>query len=89
MQHFVNFELKNYTSFKIGGVAKNAYFPETVEEFSELLNKLENPIILGGMSNVLISSGGIQQDVVITKKLSLFEVNDTEIYAQAGVMGPI
>ena len=89
MQHFKEFELKNYTSFKIGGKAKNAYFPETIDEFSSLLKTLDNPIILGGMSNVLISSLGIEQDVILTKKLTHFEINNDEIYAQAGVMGPI
>ena len=74
MQHFKEFELKNYTSFKIGGKAKNAYFPETIDEFSSLLKTLDNPIILGGMSNVLISSLGIEQDVILTKKLTHFEL---------------
>ena len=89
MQHFTNFELKNYTSFKIGGKAQNVYFPENTAEFIELLEKLENPLVLGGMSNVLISSLGIEQDVILTKKLNHYEVNNDEIYAQAGVMGPI
>ena len=89
MQQHKDFELKNYTSFKIGGKAKNAYFPETNEEFVELLQTLSNPIVLGGMSNVLVSSVGISQDVILTKKLNNFAINNNEIYAQAGVMGPI
>ncbi len=89
MQHFTNFELKNYTSFKIGGKAKNVYFPENIEEFIDLLRKLKNSLILGGMSNVLISSDGIEQDVILTKKLNHYEINNDEIIAQAGVMGPI
>ena len=89
MQYFQNFELKNYTSFKIGGAAKNVYYPETIEEFIELLVKLQNPLILGGMSNVLISSNGINNDLILTKKLSAFQVNENVIYAQSGVMGPI
>ena len=38
MQHFNNFEIKNYTSFKIGGIAKNVYFPENLDEFIDILN---------------------------------------------------
>ncbi len=89
MQHFKDFNLKNYTSFKIGGKAKNVYFPETNEEFIQLLKNLQNPIILGGMSNVIISSNGINQDVILTKKLSHFEIKSNTIYAQAGAMGPL
>jgi len=89
MQEFENFELKNYTSFKIGGKAKKAYFPETVEEFSNLLNTLENPLVLGGMSNVLVSSNGINSSVILTRKLNHFEIKGTKILACAGAMGPL
>ncbi len=89
MQHFEDFELKNYTSFKIGGKAKNVWFPETIAEFEDLLKTLENPLVLGGMSNVLVSSEGIFQDVILTKKLSNFKTEDTRITAQAGAMGPL
>ena len=89
MLHYKDFELKNYTSFKIGGKAKNVYLPETNEEFVELLQTLPHPIVLGGMSNVLIASAGVFEDVILTKKLNKFSINDNEIYAQAGVMGPI
>ena len=44
MQYFKNFELKNYTSFKIGGKATEVYFPETTEEFVEILKTLKNHI---------------------------------------------
>lgn len=89
MQHFQNFELKNYTTFKIGGQAKNLYFPENIDEFAQLLVDKENAIVLGGMSNVLVSSLGVEQDIISTKKLINYEINNTKIYAQAGVMGPI
>lgn len=89
MKHQQNFELKNFTSFKIGAKAKNVYFPENKEEFIELLNSLKNPIILGGMSNVLISSNGISQDVILTKNFNNFEIRDKKVYAQAGVTGAL
>ncbi len=89
MQEYENFELKNYTSFKIGGNARKVYFPETVEEFSNLLQSIDAPIILGGMSNVLISSEGINGNVIISKKLNKFEISGKTIKAQAGAMGPL
>lgn len=89
MQEFENFELKNYTSFKIGGNAKKVYFPETIEEITILLKKLECPLVLGGMSNVLVSSAGINGDVILTKKLNKFEINGNKILAHAGCVGPL
>ena len=54
-----NPELKNYTSFKIGGKSKYIFFPETIEELIELIKNLKSSnekfFILGGGSNVLIS----------------------------------
>ena len=58
-----NYELKKHTSFKIGGCAKRAFFPQSVEEFVQLLDTLKNPIVLGSCSNVLISSQGINERV--------------------------
>lgn len=84
-----NYELKKHTSFKIGGCAKRAFFPSTVEEFEELLKTLENPLILGSCSNVLVSSQGIDNDVIITSKLNNFEVINNTISAQCGVKVPM
>ena len=89
MQHFQDFELKNYTSFKIGGRGKNVYFPEAIDEFAELLKTLENPLVLGGMSNVLVSSMGVNQNLILTKKLNNFSINGNIIEAQAGAIGPL
>lgn len=84
-----NYELKKHTSFKIGGCAKRAFFPKNVEELSSLLGKLENPIVLGRCSNVLISSQGINEDVIMTSKMSGFEIVNNTITAQCGVKVPM
>lgn len=84
-----NYELKKHTSFKIGGCAKRAFFPQSVEEFVQLLNTLKNPIVLGSCSNVLISSKGINEDVIITSKMNGFEVVNNTITAQCGVKVPM
>ena len=60
-----NYELKNHTTFKIGGCAKRAYFPTTIEEFCTLLDTLKSPLILGNCSNVLISTNGVNEDVIM------------------------
>lgn len=84
-----NYELKKHTTFKIGGCAKRAFFPHSIEEFYELLKTLEDPIVLGGCSNVLISSQGIDKDVILTTKLNNFEFENNIISAQCGVKVPM
>jgi len=84
-----NYELKSHTTFKIGGMAKKAFFPTSLEEFCMLLDRLENPVILGNCSNVLISSQGVEQDVIMTTKLNNFYVDKNIIVAQCGVKVPM
>lgn len=84
-----NYELKTHTTFKIGGCAKRAFFPQTVKAFAQLLKELDNPVVLGGGSNVLISSEGIDGDVILTSKLNDFSIENNKIYAQCGVKVPM
>ena len=88
-----NFDLKPFTTFKIGGLAKKAYFPSTEEELIEILTKIiengEKPIVLGGCSNVLISSNGVSQPVIMTSKLDKYSFEDDILTAQCGVKGGI
>ncbi len=84
-----NFELKNLTSFKIGGAAEKLYFPKTQQEFVHLLKTLDNPLIFGSWSNVLVSSKGIKGYVISTSKLDKFEIKGTKIYVDCGVKGPL
>lgn len=86
---FENYELKKHSTFNIGGCAKRCFFPETEEEFLEILQNTENFIILGGASNVLISSYGIDEDIIFTTKLDKYEFNDNILTAQAGVKMPL
>lgn len=88
-----NYDLKQYTTFKIGGCAKKVYFPKTKEELIEVLVKYfeeeKRPIVLGGCSNVLISSNGISVPVIMTSKLDKFSFDDDILSVQCGVRGGI
>lgn len=86
-----NMELKEFTTLKIGGEAKIAYFPKSEQEFIEVLDSLnEKPIIIGNGSNLLISSNGTDKPVVITKNFKTIEIIDeTKIKIQAGVQSPV
>ncbi len=83
-----NFNVRNLTSFKIGGPIENLYFPSNEQDFVYLLRTLNSPIVIGNWSNVLISSQGVRGNVICTTKMSEMHIEDNKIYAQCGVKGP-
>ena len=89
MQLKEDFEIKNYTTYKIGGKVKKVYFPETQAEFIELLKTLDNYIVLGNCSNVLISSNGYSGNIILTNELNQYEIRGLKVFASAGVKGPL
>ena len=84
-----NYELKQHTTFKIGGCAPNVFFPTTIEELISAVEKANNPVILGGCSNVLISSEGIEEDIIITSEVSDFIFEETKLTVNCGAKGPL
>ena len=48
-------DLSTYTSLRIGGIAKNFYRPQTLEELKALTKELDQYDVLGGGSNLLIN----------------------------------
>lgn len=83
-----NFEIKNLTSFKIGGKITKVYFPKTVEEFVEIASIEEQFEVFGNLSNTLVSSDGYDGAVIITSKIDNIEINDNIVFAGCGVKGP-
>ncbi len=84
-----DFEIKNLTTFKIGGKVKTLYIPEKVEELTELLRTLDNYIVLGSCSDILFSSNGYSGNVIITTGLKNYEIRGTRVYAECGVKDPL
>ncbi len=84
-----NYEIKNHTTYKIGGIVKKVYFPETQAEFSNLLRTLDDYIVLGSCSNILFSSNGYDGNIILTTELKNFEIKGTKIFALCGVKGPM
>lgn len=88
-----NFDLRQNTTFKIGGVAQKVYFPATKDELVEVLTQMvekgEKPVVLGGRSNVLVSSNGIKTPVIMTSKMDKYSFEDEILTAQCGVKGGI
>ena len=84
-----NFEIKNLTTYKIGGKVKKVFFPETQSEFTELLREHPDSIVLGSCSNILFSSNGFDGEVILTTELKQYEIRGTHVFAAAGVKGPL
>ena len=89
MQIKEEFEIKNLTTYKIGGKVKKVYFPETQEELSALLRELDEYILLGGCSNVLFSSNGYNGNVIFTTEMKNFEIRGNNVFASCGVKAPL
>ena len=89
MQIKENFEIKNLTTFKIGGKVEKLYLPETLQEFTNLLRELDNYIVLGSCSDVLFSSNGCKGNIIITTEMKNFEIRGTKVYADCGVKDPL
>lgn len=82
--------LKDYTSFKIGGVADIMVFPDKVCKLSEIVNyTFQNGIpsfVIGKGSNLLASDNGFKGVVINTCKLdSIKLVDETTIVCQSGI----
>ncbi len=84
-----NFDAKNLTSFKVSGSIDRAYFPTSIEELTELLNTLENPLVVGNCSNLLISSDGFEGDIIFTTKCSNITFYGNKVCAECGLKGPM
>ena len=84
-----NFDVKNLTSFKIGGKISKVYFPKSVDEFEEILSCEKDIKVFGNLSNTLVSSDGYNGAVIITSKMDYnFVSAGNYFYTDAGCKGP-
>ena len=84
-----DFDIKNHTSYKIGGKIKEICFPENMLDFENLLKSKKDYIVVGNLSNTLISSFGYDKTLILTTKLNNIEINGSRVKAEAGVKGPM
>ena len=84
-----NCDIKQMTTFKVGGKVNKIYLPQNQQEFVYLLNTLENYLVLGNCSNVLISSNGYNGNIILTTKMKNFSVRGSHIIAECGVRGQL
>ena len=86
---FENYEIKNESTFRIGGKVKKAAFPSSIEELVELLKTDEYDLVLGNCSNILFSSDFIDKNIIITKNISQYCFQGNKLFLTCGVKGPI
>ena len=88
----LNANMKEYTSFKIGGNADLLVTVKNIEEVKEVLeiSKKNNcPIfILGNGTNILVKDNGIR-GIVLRNRIDNIEINDEEVIAGAGVKNSV
>lgn len=86
-----NEEMKNHTTFKIGGPVDAMIIPTNEEEIIDAIKFLrENNIdfmIMGNGSNILVKDGGIRGVVVkIGEGFNDIRVDGNKVYAEAGAL---
>lgn len=65
--------LKNYTTLKIGGIAKKFYIVNTVEDLEHIIKNIgENFYVISNGSNLLINDKGIFDNVIYMNKFDKF-----------------
>ncbi len=80
-----NFDIKNLTTFKTGGLIERVCFPKNIEEFFSIKPPYK---VFGNLSNTLVSSSGYDGTIVLTSKMDNITSVGTSITAGCGVKGP-
>ena len=87
-----NVDLKNYNTYKVSTFAKYLIDVRNVDSLIELIKYLnENKIkylILGNGSNVVLPVNNLDGVIIRLNGLNNIEIDDDEVYVEAGVMLP-
>lgn len=84
---------KDLTTLKMGGEIAHYVLPNSVDDLKEIISFLKNNKILfkliGNGSNLVCGTSRFEGVVISLKKLNSYEINNDEVYAEAGVMAPM
>lgn len=82
--------LKDYCTYRIGGIAKDLYLPESIDELVQLVGDFRKDArkfwIHGGGANTIFLDGVISMPIVCTKRLEAFSIDGSSVHADAGVI---
>ena len=85
MKVLKDYDIKEFSTMKIGGPCRAIYLQESNEDIKEILNTEENPLIIGQMSNILITDKKFDRAIILLREnFSNIELLDDFVYAQAG-----
>ncbi len=80
--------LSRHSTFRIGGRARLACFPETRDAFLTALRAVRQlgmtPTVIGNASNVLFPDEGLDMPVIFTERCRSFRLEARMLYADAG-----
>lgn len=82
--------LSTLTTYKTGGIAKLVVYPNNINNLKQLLKLIHKHnikyFILGKGSNTLFSDKEFNGVIIELDKLNNFEIKETEIYAESGLI---
>jgi UDP-N-acetylmuramate dehydrogenase len=89
IRRLINEPMRNHTTFKAGGPAKELYLPKNEDEIRRALTRAQNSglpwIVIGRGSNLLVSDKGFAGVVIkLADDFSDISVHKNTVYAQAG-----
>ncbi len=88
MKHLRNIPLKNYCTYRIGGMATDVYFPANVAEMVEIvrLHRAQGRRfwIHGGGANTLFPDGEIRLPIISTSEMTATLRDGNTAFAEAG-----
>lgn len=85
IEHKTEYDLVLYNTLRIKSIANDVYLPKTIDEFTLLLANLENPLVIGRGSNILLSSFGISRPVILIKNLCNIKIDENNFEVETGV----
>lgn len=90
MKHLCQIPLKEHCTFRIGGVAKDFFLPQNMEEMADLVRQYRKhgrPFwILGGGANTLFPDQDITIPIICTKEMNTCHYQGPHVFAEAGMV---
>ncbi len=88
MKHLQNITLKNFSTFRIGGVAKSIFFPENAQEMADIVrqHRAKNTSfwIHGGGANTLFPDHEVLLPIISTSEMTACVREGGTVRAEAG-----
>jgi len=88
MKHLRNTPLKNYCTYRIGGTARDLYFPENTDELVEIVRlhrtRGHSFWIHGGGANTLFPDNEVLVPIISTSEMTATQRHGSTVFAEAG-----